>query len=206
MIRVHLALRCSSVDFVEPVDSSKQACSRHSRPLFSLFPGLHYQPPRWRSTPMVLFSEDTRVYCSMASWVISQPRLWKGIVTTTAQRMKGTKGIAELVNEKQHHDSEDGVLFTLHMYVILYWTGVRYIVYAIVLTRDDTLTVSINSKTQSKLKTLHLIKLQLIMTDEFKGVTIAPLTTSTYASWSVEMEALLRAKGLWKCHHSLLKT
>jgi hypothetical protein len=26
-----------------------------------------------------------------------------------------------------------------------------------------------------------------------------PLTTSTYASWSVEMEALLRAKGLWKC-------
>ena len=37
------------------------------------------------------------------------------------------------------------------------------------------------------------------MTDEFKGVTIARLTTSTYASWSVEMEALLRAKGLWKC-------
>ena len=37
------------------------------------------------------------------------------------------------------------------------------------------------------------------MTDEFKGVSIAPLTTSTYASWSVEMEALLRAKGLWKC-------
>jgi hypothetical protein len=37
------------------------------------------------------------------------------------------------------------------------------------------------------------------MTDEFKGVTIAPLTTSTYASWNVEMEALVRAKGLWKC-------
>jgi len=37
------------------------------------------------------------------------------------------------------------------------------------------------------------------MTDKFKGVTIAPLTTSTYASWSAEMEALLRAKGLWKC-------
>jgi len=37
------------------------------------------------------------------------------------------------------------------------------------------------------------------MTDEFKGVTIAPLTTSTYASWSVEMEALSRAKPLWKC-------
>jgi len=36
------------------------------------------------------------------------------------------------------------------------------------------------------------------MTDEFKGVTIAPFTPSTYASWSVEMEALLRAKGLWK--------
>jgi hypothetical protein len=36
------------------------------------------------------------------------------------------------------------------------------------------------------------------MTDEFKGVSIAPLTTSTYASWSVEMEALLRPKGLWK--------
>ena len=35
------------------------------------------------------------------------------------------------------------------------------------------------------------------MIDEFKGVSIAPLTTSTYASWSVEMEALLRAKGLW---------
>jgi hypothetical protein len=28
------------------------------------------------------------------------------------------------------------------------------------------------------------------MTDEFKGVTIARLKTSTYASWSVEMEAL----------------
>jgi hypothetical protein len=37
------------------------------------------------------------------------------------------------------------------------------------------------------------------MTQEFKGVSIAPLTTSTCASWSVEMEALLRAKGLWKC-------
>ena len=37
------------------------------------------------------------------------------------------------------------------------------------------------------------------MTDEFKGVTIDPLATSTYASWSVEVEALLRAQGLWKC-------
>jgi hypothetical protein len=37
------------------------------------------------------------------------------------------------------------------------------------------------------------------MTDEFKGVTIAPVTTSTYASCSMEMEALLRAKSLWKC-------
>jgi hypothetical protein len=37
------------------------------------------------------------------------------------------------------------------------------------------------------------------MTDEFKGVPVAPLTTSTYASWSTEMAALLRAKGLWKC-------
>jgi len=37
------------------------------------------------------------------------------------------------------------------------------------------------------------------MSDEFKGVTIALLTASTFASWSVEMEALLRAKGLWKC-------
>jgi len=37
------------------------------------------------------------------------------------------------------------------------------------------------------------------MTDEFKGVSIALLTTSTYASRSVEMKALLRAKGLWKC-------
>jgi hypothetical protein len=37
------------------------------------------------------------------------------------------------------------------------------------------------------------------MTDEFKGVTIAPLTTCTYSLWSVEMEALLKSKGLWKC-------
>jgi hypothetical protein len=37
------------------------------------------------------------------------------------------------------------------------------------------------------------------MTDEFEGVSIAPLTTSSYASWSMEMEALLRAKDLWKC-------
>jgi len=37
------------------------------------------------------------------------------------------------------------------------------------------------------------------MTDEFKGVSIAPLTTSTYASWRLEMEALLKAKDLWKC-------
>ena len=42
--------------------------------------------------------------------------------------------------------------------------------------------VSINSQTQSKLITSQL------------GVSIAPRTTSTYASWSVEMEALLRAK------------
>jgi hypothetical protein len=34
------------------------------------------------------------------------------------------------------------------------------------------------------------------MTDEFKGVTIAPLSNSTYASWNVEMEAPLKAKGL----------
>jgi len=66
----------------------------------------------------------------------------------------------------------------------------------IVLTRYDTLTVSINSKS---LITSQLIRPQLSMTDEFKGVSIAPLTTPTYASWSVEMEALLRAKGLWKC-------
>jgi len=37
------------------------------------------------------------------------------------------------------------------------------------------------------------------MTDECIGVTIAPLTSSIYASWSAEMEALVRAKGLWKC-------
>jgi hypothetical protein len=37
------------------------------------------------------------------------------------------------------------------------------------------------------------------MTDEFTRVSIAPVTSSTYASWSVEMEALLRAKSLWKC-------
>ena len=53
--------------------------------------------------------------------------------------------------------------------------------------------------TQSKLINSQLIRPQLSMTDDFKGVTIAPLTTFTYASWSVEMEALLRAKGLWKC-------
>jgi hypothetical protein len=45
----------------------------------------------------------------------------------------------------------------------------------------------------------QLIRPQLSMTDEFKGVSIAPLTISTYASWSVEMEALLRVKDLWKC-------
>jgi len=37
------------------------------------------------------------------------------------------------------------------------------------------------------------------MTDEFKGVTIAPLTTSIYALWIMKMKALLRAKGLWQC-------
>jgi len=36
---------------------------------------------------------------------------------------------------------------------------------------------------------------QLSMTDEFKGVTTTTPTTSTYSSWSLEMEALLRAKG-----------
>ena len=60
---------------------------------------------------------------------------------------------------------------------------------------DDTLTASITTrKTQS-----NLITSQLSMTDEFKGETIAPLTASTYASWSVEMEALERTEGLWKC-------
>jgi len=66
----------------------------------------------------------------------------------------------------------------------------------IVLTRDDTLTVSIDTKTQSKLMTSQLIRPQLSMTDEFKGGTIAPLTASTHASWGVEMEALRRAKSL----------
>ena len=60
----------------------------------------------------------------------------------------------------------------------------------IVLTRDDTLTVSINNKSQSNLITSQ---------------TIAPLTTSTYASWSVEMEALLRVKDLWKCTKVLVQ-
>ena len=78
----------------------------------------------------------------------------------------------------------------------LYRTGVRYILYAIVLTRDDTLTVSINNKSQSNLITSQLVRAQLSMTDDFKGVSIALITTSTYASWSVEMEALLRSKGL----------
>jgi hypothetical protein len=36
------------------------------------------------------------------------------------------------------------------------------------------------------------------MTEEFKEVTVAPPTASTYASWSVEVEALVRVKGLWK--------
>ena len=57
--------------------------------------------------------------------------------------------LEEGVNEKQHHESEDGVLFTLQRLCILYRTGVRYILYAIVLTQDDALTVSINSKSQS---------------------------------------------------------
>jgi hypothetical protein len=39
------------------------------------------------------------------------------------------------------------------------------------------------------------------MTNEFQGVIIAPLTTPTYASWSVELEALQRANGLWKYAH-----
>jgi hypothetical protein len=37
------------------------------------------------------------------------------------------------------------------------------------------------------------------MTDEFKGVKIAPFKTFAYGSWRVKMEALLRAKALWKC-------
>ena len=48
-----------------------------------------------------------------------------------------------------HRESEDGALLTLQRYCIVYRAGVRYIRYAIVLTRDDTLTVSINSKSQS---------------------------------------------------------
>jgi hypothetical protein len=41
------------------------------------------------------------------------------------------------------------------------------------------------------------------MTDEFKGVSIAPLTTSTYASWIVDAEALVKAKDLSKCNQVL---
>jgi len=55
------------------------------------------------------------------------------------------------------------------------------------------MTVSINSKTRC-----NQITAQLSITDQFKEAKIAPLTTSTYASWSVEMEGLLRPKGLWK--------
>jgi len=39
------------------------------------------------------------------------------------------------------------------MQYILYWPGVRYILYELILTRDDTLTVSIKSKSQSNLIT-----------------------------------------------------
>ena len=41
------------------------------------------------------------------------------------------------------------------------------------------------------------------MTDELKGVTITALNTSIYASWNVENEALLGAKGLQKCTQDL---
>jgi hypothetical protein len=44
------------------------------------------------------------------------------------------------------------------------------------------------------------------MSDGFKKVTIMPLPTSTYASWRVEMEALLRAQGLFNVTRSSLKT
>jgi len=63
------------------------------------------------------------------------------------------------VNEKQHHESEDGVLFTLQMKCILDRAGVRWILYVIV--RDDTVSVSINIKTHSKLITSQLIRPQL---------------------------------------------
>jgi hypothetical protein len=105
------------------------------------------------------------------------------------------------VNEKQHHESE--AEYCLHYrgsVLTVNPCNVNNTPLTVnVLTRDDTLTVSINSKSQSNLITSQLIRPQLSMTDEFKGVSIAPLTTSTYASWSVEMEALLRAKDLWKC-------
>jgi len=38
------------------------------------------------------------------------------------------------------------------------------------------------------------------MTDEFEGgVKITPQTIFSYASWSVEMKALLTTNSLWKC-------
>jgi hypothetical protein len=60
-------------------------------------------------------------------------------------------------------------------------------------------TVSISTQTQANLITSQLMRPQLSMTEDFKGVTITPLTISIYASWSVEIPALFRAKGLRKC-------
>jgi len=74
---------------------------------------------------------------------------------------------------------------------------VRYLhnhLHAIVLTWDDTSTVSIDSKTRSNMITSQLIRPCL-----YDRRRSNPVTTSTYASWSVGMEALLRAQRIWKC-------
>jgi len=67
---------------------------------------------------------------------------------------------------RKHHESEDGVLLRLQRKCILYWTGVWYIVYSNVLTWHDTLSVSINSKTQSNLITSHTAETKV----HFKGM------------------------------------
>ena len=41
------------------------------------------------------------------------------------------------VDKKQHHEPEDGVLFTLQRWCLLYWTGVRCILYANVHSLSD---------------------------------------------------------------------
>jgi len=103
-----------------------------------------------------------------------------------------------LISRSRAFSLQNGIYITEEY--VLYWTGVRYNLHAMVLTWDDTLTVSINSKTQFELSENHSsYHLYLRFMERGDGIT-----PKSQRSLGIVLKSSLNA--LWQLwEHSLSK-